>query len=46
MTRAVLACLEARSARVVHSDYTRLHLPGFTGRTAFIGNPPMFAITS
>jgi adenine-specific DNA-methyltransferase len=40
MTRAVLACLQARSARVMHSDYTRLHLPGFTGRTAFIGNPP------
>ena len=40
MTRAVLACLRPRSARVIHGDYTRLHLPGFTGRTAFIGNPP------
>jgi adenine-specific DNA-methyltransferase len=40
MTRAVLACLRARSARVTHGDYTRLQLPGFTGRTAFIGNPP------
>jgi adenine-specific DNA-methyltransferase len=40
MTRAALACLEARRARVVHGDYTRLQLPAFTGRTAFIGNPP------
>jgi adenine-specific DNA-methyltransferase len=40
MTRAVLACLKTASAQVVHGDYTRLQLPGFTGRTAFIGNPP------
>jgi adenine-specific DNA-methyltransferase len=40
MTRAALACLQARSARVIHGDYTRLRLPGCSGRTAFIGNPP------
>ena len=40
MTRATLAALDARSARVLNADYTRLKLPDFTGRTAFIGNPP------
>jgi adenine-specific DNA-methyltransferase len=40
MTRATLAVLGARSARVINGDYTRLRLPEFTERTAFIGNPP------
>jgi adenine-specific DNA-methyltransferase len=40
MTRATLAVLEARSVRVINDDYTRLSLPEFAGRTAFIGNPP------
>ncbi|MGH3157233.1 MAG: Eco57I restriction-modification methylase domain-containing protein [Streptosporangiaceae bacterium] len=40
MTRAVIACLRARSVRVIHGDYTRLQVPDYVGRTAFIGNPP------
>lgn len=39
-TRAALAVLGARRARVINADYTRVSLPGFAGRTAFIGNPP------
>lgn len=40
MTRALLAVLGARGVRVINGDYTRLRLPGFAGRTAFVGNPP------
>jgi adenine-specific DNA-methyltransferase len=40
MTRATLAALGARSARVINGDYTRVSLPRLAGRTAFIGNPP------
>jgi adenine-specific DNA-methyltransferase len=40
MVRATLAVLGARGARVINGDYTRLSLPAFAGRTAFIGNPP------
>jgi adenine-specific DNA-methyltransferase len=40
MTRATLAVLGARSARVIHGDYTRVSLPVLAERTAFIGNPP------
>jgi hypothetical protein len=40
MTRATLAVLEAPNARVINGDYTRVHMPEFAGKTAFIGNPP------
>lgn len=40
MTRASLAVLRYRNARVVNDDYLRIALPPFGGRTAFIGNPP------
>ena len=40
MTRGGLAVLGHRNARVMQSDYTRLKLPAFASRTAFLGNPP------
>jgi adenine-specific DNA-methyltransferase len=40
MTRATLAVLGARRARVINGDYTRVSLPVLARRTAFIGNPP------
>jgi adenine-specific DNA-methyltransferase len=40
MTRASLATVRVASASVLHTDYTRFPLPGATGRTAFVGNPP------
>ncbi len=40
LTRAALAALGARCARVLQADYTRVRLPRARGRTAFIGNPP------
>ncbi len=40
LTRAALAALGARRARVLQADYTRVRLPRSRGRTAFIGNPP------
>lgn len=40
MTRATLAVLGVRTARVINGDYTRFRFPVFDGRTAFIGNPP------
>lgn len=40
LTRAGLAALGYRKARVINGDYLRLDLPKQTGRTAFIGNPP------
>lgn len=40
LTRAHLAVLGARRARVMLADYTHVRLPSFAGRTAFVGNPP------
>jgi SAM-dependent methyltransferase len=40
LTRATLAVIGHRQARVLQADYTRLHLPATRARTAFIGNPP------
>jgi adenine-specific DNA-methyltransferase len=40
MTRAHLHAVKARNFTVVQGDYTRLDLPAWDGRTAFIGNPP------
>lgn len=40
LTRAALAVLGARAATVLQADYTAIHLPPITGRTAFVGNPP------
>ena len=40
MTRAALAAVDHRDARVLHSDYTRLTLDPADGITAFVGNPP------
>lgn len=40
LTRATLAVLGARDARVLHRDYLTLTLPPVSGRTAFVGNPP------
>jgi hypothetical protein len=40
LTRATLATLGTRGARVVNEDYTRLALSPTSGRTGFIGNPP------
>ncbi|MHB0869654.1 MAG: methyltransferase [Chloroflexota bacterium] len=39
-TRAVLAVLGCRDARVLQHDYTTLKLGRIEGRTAFVGNPP------
>jgi adenine-specific DNA-methyltransferase len=40
MTRAVVATLRARNARVVCADYLSVSFDRFAGRTAFVGNPP------
>lgn len=40
MTRGSLAALGVSEARVIQTDYTDLKLPGVTGSTAFVGNPP------
>ncbi|MBT8493739.1 MAG: methyltransferase [Deltaproteobacteria bacterium] len=39
-TRALLAVLGHKKARVLQEDYTRLELSAMRGKTAFIGNPP------
>lgn len=40
MTRAVLATVGRGEYSVINADYTRVRLPQFGERTAFIGNPP------
>lgn len=40
LTRAALAALGARAARVIHADYTTVQLDAIAGRTAYVGNPP------
>lgn len=40
LTRAALAVVGARRARVICGDYTAISFDGGRGRTAFIGNPP------
>ncbi|MEX2237892.1 MAG: methyltransferase domain-containing protein [Dehalococcoidia bacterium] len=40
LTRASLAILGVKSARVFHGDYTNAELPVHEGKTAFVGNPP------
>jgi hypothetical protein len=40
LTRAALATVRAKRARVIHADYLTTELPRIGGRTAFVGNPP------
>jgi methylase of polypeptide subunit release factors len=40
LTRAALAAVKARQARVIQGDYLTVDLPRIAGRTAFVGNPP------
>jgi adenine-specific DNA-methyltransferase len=40
MTRALLATLGARRARVLCGDYLTAQIPRIDGRSAFVGNPP------
>ena len=40
MTRAVLAVLGVKAARVLHADYTVVSTDELDGVTAFVGNPP------
>lgn len=40
LCRAHLGLVGARRCRVLHADYTKLDLEPFSGRTAFLGNPP------
>lgn len=40
ITRAALAVLGARKARVLQADYLATELPHTRGRTAFVSNPP------
>jgi SAM-dependent methyltransferase len=40
LTRAGLAAVGARAARVAQADYLTLALPPIAGRTSFIANPP------
>ena len=40
MTRAALASVGARNARVVNDSYLSVRLPEADGRSAFVGNPP------
>jgi hypothetical protein len=40
LTRAALAGVGAKRARVLQGDYLTLRIPPHDGRTAFVGNPP------
>jgi len=40
LTRAALAAVGAKHARVLQGDYLSLSIPRIAGRTAFAGNPP------
>ncbi len=40
LTRAALAAVGAKRARVIHGDYLTVAIARQRGRTAFIGNPP------
>lgn len=40
MTRAALAVIGAKSARVICGDYLTVSIPQHAGRTAWVGNPP------
>jgi methylase of polypeptide subunit release factors len=40
LTRAALAAVGAKRARVLQADYLRVAIPRQRGRTAFVGNPP------
>ena len=40
LTRAALASVGAKRARVLQGDYLTVEIPRYDGRTAFVGNPP------
>jgi SAM-dependent methyltransferase len=39
-TRALIACIGARHVVVLQGDYLAMSIPKYSGRTAYIGNPP------